>query len=118
MSLLIVFGLIQYVQTYVNDPLEKLKNKRAKKNHPKFELKNVNQKMVEKALTKMKKKSAGVDGLGQDQLVMGSPIVSMALTSIFNKSLNEGQFPQAWKEALFTPVLKKGDAKMKENMSP
>ena len=56
MSLLIVFGLIQYVQTYVNDPLEKLKNKMAKKNHPKFELKNVNQKMVEKALTKMKKK--------------------------------------------------------------
>ena len=59
-----------------------------------------------------------MDGLGQDQLAMGSPIVLTALTSIFNKSLNEGQFPQAWKEALVTPVLKKGDAKMKENYRP
>ena len=75
--------------------------------------------MVEKALTKMKKKkSAGVDGLGQDQLVMGSPIISAALTSIFNTSITEGIFPQVWKEALVTPVLKKGDLKMKENYRP
>ena len=54
--------------------------------------------MVEKALKKMKKKkSSGVDGLGQDQLVMGSNIISSVLTSIFNKSIDEGEFPQAWK---------------------
>ena len=76
-------------------------------------------KTVEKALSKMKKKkSAGVDGLGQDQLVMGSPIISLALTSICNKSINEGQFPKDWKEALVTPVLKKGDPKLKENYRP
>ena len=33
-------------------------------------------------------------------------------------SISEGEFPQGWKEALVTPVLKKGDTKMKENYKP
>ena len=74
---------------------------------------------MEKALNRMKKKkSSGVDGLGQDQLVMGTPVISEALTNICNLSISEGQFSQAWKEALVTPVLKKGCSKMKENYRP
>ena len=49
---------------------------------------------------------------------MGSPVISQALTNIYNKSISEGEFPEAWKEALVTPVLKKGDPKMKENYRP
>ena len=65
-----------------------------------------------------KKKSAGVDGLSQEQLIQGVAAVVTPLVSIFNKSIQEGIFPDCWKEALITPVLKKGNPKLKENYRP
>ena len=65
-----------------------------------------------------KKKSAGVDGLSQEQLIQGVTAVVTPLMSIFNKLIQEGSFPDCWKEALITPVLKKGDPKLKENYRP
>ena len=52
-----------------------------------------------------KKKSAGVDGLSQEQLIMGANSISIPLTKIINTSIEEGKFPENWKEALITPVL-------------
>ena len=37
---------------------------------------------------------------------------------VFNTSLKSGIFPEAWKEAIVTPVLKKGDSGMYENYRP
>ena len=34
------------------------------------------------------------------------------------QSIREGQFPTQWKEALVTPVLKKGDPILKDNYRP
>ena len=56
---------------FVSDPLEQMINEPIRDVH--FNLKTVNQKQLNKALKKMKKKqSAGVDGLSQDKLVLGS----------------------------------------------
>ena len=70
-------------------------------------------------MSKMKKKqSAGTDGLSQDKLVLGSKSLVYPLLQIINQSIREGAFPSQWKEALVTPVLKKGDASEKENYRP
>ena len=90
------------------DPFEKLKESR--KTDKVFSLKPVNQKQLLKHMSKMKKKhSAGTDGLSQDKLVMGAKALVYPLLQIINQSIREGMFPSQWKEALVTPVLKKGD---------
>ena len=65
-----------------------------------------------------KKKSSGCDGLTQTQLAVGAPTLTKPLVKIFNKLINEGLFPTSWKEAIVTPVLKKGDKTLKENFRP
>ena len=54
----------------------------------------------------------------QSQLAAGAPTLTKRLVKIFNKSICEGQFPMAWKEAIVTLVLKKGDKSEKENYRP
>ena len=105
------------------DPLSKIKIAMAKKNEKEgkkqFNLTKTTETEVKKALKKMKsKKSAGVDGISQKILVQGAPSLASCLTEIFNSSIEEGVFPQNWKEALVTPVLKKGDPKLVENYRP
>ena len=56
-----------------------------------------------------KKKSEGCDGLSQAYLAAGAPALTETLVKIFNQSINEGKFPTAWKEAIVTPVFKKGE---------
>ncbi len=54
-----------------------------------------------------KKKSAGIDGISQEQLVLGAKVLVVPLTRIINSSISSGEFPSMWKEALVTPILKK-----------
>ena len=103
---------------YVKEPLEKLKKKLEKKNL-KFSLKTVSEEVVKKAMNKMKKKkSAGVDGISQENLLLGTEILAIPLTRLINCSIKSGIFPQEWKEALVTPILKKGDPQEKKNYRP
>ena len=91
---------------YVKEPLEKLKKKLEKKNL-KFSLKTVSEEVVKKAMNKMKKKkSAGVDGISQENLLLGTEILAIPLNRLINCSIKSGIFPQEWKEALVTPILK------------
>ena len=63
----------------------------------------------EKLSKKLKNKnSAGCDGLSQSQLISGSPSLMGPLLNIYNTSIKIGSFPSNWKEAVVTPVLKKG----------
>ena len=99
---------------YIMDPLDKLNSQ--KKTEKTFGIKPVSQKQLLKFMSKMKKKqSAGTNGLSQDKLVLGSKSLVYPLLQIINQSIREGAFPSQWKEALVTPVLKKGDASEKEN---
>ena len=65
-----------------------------------------------------KKKSSGCDGLSQEHLAAGAPTLTDILVKIFNQSINEAKFPEAWKEAVVTPVLKKGDKSLIDNYRP
>ena len=59
-------------------------------NKCKFSIKTINQEKLKKIMKKLKKKkSAGIDGLGQDKLTMGANSLAAPLTKIFNKSITE-----------------------------
>jgi hypothetical protein len=84
-----------------------------------FSLKTVSEKKVYKAICSLKKKkSSGSDGLIQEQLVLGAKALAAPLTRLINSSITSGVFPEAWKEAIITPILKKGDPTKKENYRP
>jgi hypothetical protein len=105
-------------QSYVKEPLEKLRKKMEKKNI-KFSLKTVTEKSVKKAMQGMKKKkSAGKDGISQEQIILGTDVLVIPLTRMINTSIRNGEVPTAWKEAIVTPILKKGDPLKKENYRP
>ena len=102
----------------VEDPLKRLERK-MKNNERIFAIKTINCKTLKTIFKKLKKKkSAGYDGLSQAQLAAGAPTLTEPLLNIFNSSISQGSFPSAWKEAIVTPVLKKGDKTMKENYRP
>ena len=102
----------------IEDPIVKLKEK-MKDNKSTFEFKKVSHKEMEKHLKNLKsKKSSGLDGLSQEHLKMGKKWLLAPITAIVNKSIEEGVFPQTWKEAVVTPVLKKGDPKVLSNYRP
>ena len=105
-------------QSDVVDPLDKLKTK-MEGNTCKFSLKSIKKKKLIKIMKKLKKKkSAGVDGLSQDMLTLGAYLLATPLSTIINKSITDGVFPNEWKEALITPVLKKGDPGLLSNYRP
>ena len=104
--------------TQIKDPTEKLREKvRSKNLH--FTLKTVTEKRVAEVMNEMKKKkSAGMDGISQDILLMGADILAAPLTRVINNSISNGTFPINWKKAMVTPLLKKGDPKEKANYRP
>ena len=94
------------------DPCENLAKKQ-KNEKAKFTIKIVSINKLKKFIKKMKsKKSSGVDGLTQEQLIMGANELAPALATIINESIKTGVFPENWKEAQITPVLKKGDTQL------
>ena len=74
-------------QSIKRDPNEKLAAK-MKNNKSKFALKRISLNKLTKIMKKLKKKkSAGIDGLGQDQLILGSHILAAPLNVIINESI-------------------------------
>jgi hypothetical protein len=92
--------------------LEKSWNKK----NIKFSLKTVTEKPVYKAICSLTtEKSTGIDGISQEQLVLGAKVLVTPLTRIINSSISSGEFPSMWKEALVTP---KGDPNKNKNYRP
>ena len=65
-----------------------------------------------------KKKSSGLDGLSQENLLLGASTLLGPLTAIVNQSIVQAVFPSEWKQAAVTPVLKKGNAEELNNYRP
>ena len=53
-------------------------------------------------------KSPGPDGITARLLKEVAPEISASVTSIFNKTLTSGVFPEKWKDSKITPVFKSG----------
>ena len=102
----------------VSDPLSKLKEV-MKNNKKSFSLKTISISDLKQTIKNLKpKKSSGLDGLTQQQLKTGANILVAPLQNIFNQSITIGEFPTIWKEAVVTPVHKKGDKMLLENYRP
>ena len=105
-------------KTLVEDPLVRLKE-RMKNNKTELEFKTITQKQLVKHLKKLnRKKSSGLDGVSQENLLLGAHNLVAPLTSIINQSIMEGEFPMEWKEAVVTPILKKGSPQILGNYRP
>ena len=75
--------------------------------------------MVLKNLKKLKiHKSAGPDGIHPRCLKETAEALCIPLATIFNKSLQEEQVPQEWKDAHITALHKKGSKQNPENYRP
>ena len=102
----------------VSEPLLKLRERMKHKTN-KLEFKTVTQKQLRKHMKKLnKKKSSGLDGLSQENLILGAKHFIAPLTTIINQSIMQGEFPKDWKEAAVTPVLKKGNPTLLNNYRP
>ena len=67
--------------------------------------KEISENQFLKHLKKLKKKkSSGLDGLSQEHLIMGAKNLSAPLTTIINRSITQGEFPDSWKEAAVTHI--------------
>ena len=104
--------------TLVEDPLARLANK-LKGIGTSLEFKTISQTQTKNFLKKLnKKKSSGLDGLSQENLLLGTKNLLAPLTTIINQSITQGEFPEAWKQAAVTPVLKKGNPQLLSNYRP
>ena len=63
-------------------------------------------------------KATGPDGIPGKLLKQCSDEITPILTKIFNSSITQGQAPKRWKEALITPIFKKGDRSKASNYRP
>jgi hypothetical protein len=63
-------------------------------------------------------KAYGPDGIGPKVLKEGRPALVNILTKLFNLSLTEGIFPNAWKKANVCPIFKKAEEFFTRNYRP
>ena len=79
----------------------------------------ITRELVEKRLLKLDvNKSCGPDGIHPYVLQKTAKEMSVPLTLIFQKSLDEGVCPDEWKCANITPIHKKGDRTEPSNYRP
>jgi len=83
------------------------------------ELPIIDNETVLKKLRNLKKhKSPGPDCIHPRILIEISANISVPLTTLFNKSMEEGIVPNKWKEACVTPLFKKGNRNLPSNYRP
>ena len=71
-----------------------------------FSLNTVTEQQVKKAMDDTKKKkSAGMDGIKQESLLMGTEVLDVPLTRLINMSIQSGIFPMEWKLAVVLPSI-------------
>ena len=88
-------------------------------NDKEFNIPRITEQFVSKQLESLDiSKSTGIDNIGARFLKMGSSVIAMPLTKIFNLSLKQGKFPQNFKTAKIIPIFKKGDKSSRHNYRP
>ena len=54
----------------------------------------------------------------QECLLLGKNVLTIPLTRIINASIKDGKVPEIWKEAVVSPILKKGEKDDMKNYRP
>jgi len=79
----------------------------------------VNETEVRDILKSLKcSKASGPDGISPRMLKETANYFSVPLARLLNLSLQEGVFPQVWKQANVIPIFKKGDKSLPKNYRP
>ena len=69
-----------------------------------------------KAMQKFRvSKSIGIDGISSYFLKIGMAVLAPELSTIFNRSISEGVFPNNWKVARVAPIYKGGPTENRSN---
>ena len=85
----------------------------------KFQFERIEVESVLKLLSSLdSKKATGHDKISARLLKSTAPAIARSLASVFNWSLNTGEFPSEWKHAVVTPVPKSGDNQLITNYRP
>ena len=63
-------------------------------------------------------KATGNDQIGNKLLKESAPSISKILSKIFNTSIQNGKYPQVWKNACVIPIFKKGSHSNINNYRP
>ena len=75
--------------------------------------------VVKNAITNLDpNKAAGPDLIHNKVLIQAVNIISLPLSKLFNRSLEESKFPEEWKKANVTAIFKKGDRHICTNYRP
>ena len=55
---------------------------------------------------------------GSPNLPAGAETIAISLTTLFNRCIFEGKWPQSWKKGEWLPVFKRDNPLLKENYKP
>ena len=80
---------------------------------------NITEQHVEKILKKLKiDKTPGIDGMHPRILKELATVIKTPLTLIYKKTIAESHLPSQWKDAIISPIYKKGDRFKPSNYRP
>jgi hypothetical protein len=110
----------QYYATFTKEDLQNIPNIDNKElETPPLTEFQVTREKVLKLLRNLKTdKSPGLDAMHPRILKELAETISTPLTYIFQKSVSSGQLPRQWKDAVISPIYKKGDRKQAQNYRP
>ena len=86
---------------------------------PPLSMFNVTEERVKKTLDKLKpNKSPGLDEFHPKLLKDLADVLTNPLTMIYKRSIDTGEVPQSWRDAIITPIFKKGSRSDAANYRP
>lgn len=83
-----------------------------------FKFSPVSESVVSKIIHNFNSKAQGVDGISLDMILMTLPQSLHAITTIINKSLVSGIFPESWKVAVVRPIPKNNNPSSLQELRP
>ena len=108
----------QFKSVFTEEDLSNLPHK-GESPYPNMNNIEVSEKGVLKLLQNLRQnKATGPDSIPAYILKIGAKELSPILTKIFQWSLDAGQVPSDWKEAMVVPIFKKGDKHQPANYRP
>ena len=87
--------------------------------HDSFRFNPLRSNQVQSALEKLNvRKASGYDSITPNMLKLTSSSIADSLTKLYNESIQEGEWPEAWKRGEWNPVFKKDDRLDEKNYRP